>query len=37
MKEIIEKGLKSEAEIKTTELLKKMEPLSIVNERIIPA
>ena len=32
LKEIIEKGLKSEAEIKTTELLKKMEPLSIVNE-----
>ena len=37
LKEIIEKGLKSEAEIKTTELLKKMEPLSIVNESIIPA
>ena len=37
LKEIIEKGLKSEAEIKTTELLKEMEPLSIVNESIIPA
>ncbi|MCQ2969732.1 MAG: homocysteine S-methyltransferase family protein [Clostridium sp.] len=35
--DIIEKGLKSDAEIKTAELLKEMEPLLIVNNIIIPA